>query len=364
MSIGGGSKKTSSSFKNQSDPWDETIPYLQGFLADLGGAANASTPGANADQTAAFSMLKANAQQGNPFTGDIMALAGDQFATADNTGTVRDGYADLQRRLGDTANGKNLNMAGDPYLQGMLTQVGDEVQNRINAQFAAAGRDFSGANQGAVAKGVTSAQLPLLMDWFNNQQGRTDAAARDLFSASGSTASQIAQLDQARNAVRSAGIDTATAATTARDQGANTILQLSQQMKDLPYNDLAQIANLLFPAAGLGQQSSGTQNSTTKSSQWGIGIGDIGKMATALGTLCDVRLKTDIAEVGALADGTPIYAFRYLGSPKVHIGPMAQEVAARIPEAVAELGPDKIMIVDLERATARSAEIMRQRKEA
>lgn len=283
MSFGSKKQKTTSSFDNQSDPWDEVTPYLKDWLGQVGTAGAGGTVGATAGQAAAFDELKDNA--GNPMAGDIGGLARDQLATGDNTGMVRDGYTDLQRRLSGTADGSNLDLSKNTYLQDLLTQVGDDAQNRVNASFAAAGRDFSGANQGAVARGVTSAQAPLLLDMFAKEEGRTDAAARDLFSASGQTAGTIAQLDEARSDLRTQGVETSKAAMEARDAGANTRLKLEQQLKDLPYQDLAQLAQLLFPAAQLGGQSSGTGTSTTKGTSWGFDLKDIGKIASGLGSL-------------------------------------------------------------------------------
>lgn len=352
-----GSKKTTTSSRSQSDPWDETIPFLQDFLKTMGNSSVAQI-GPTGEQLSSYETLKANSKAGNPWSPQIGELAGDQFNAADRTGTVAQGYSDLQRRLRDTADGKNLDLANNTYLQGMLTQVGDDVMNRVNAGFAAAGRDLSGANQSAVAKGVTAAQLPLLLDFFNKEQARTDAAARDLNTSAGNSASQMAALDQVRNAIRSAGIGTANEAMNARDAGANTILNLEQQMKDLKWQDLAQIANLLFPAAGLGQQSSG--KSTSKSSGFSIGIGDIGKGAAALSTLfCDRRLKTDVVQIGAMADGTPLYRFRYHGDDEVRIGPMADEVD---PDAVTTVGG--FLAIDIFAATDRAARIIADRKGA
>lgn len=362
MSFGSKTTKTNQKTTGDVDPWDETVPYLKNLLAKTGSEMGAGTIGATGEQTAAYDALKQNAKAGNPFAGQIEALAGDQFDTPDRSGTVTAGYDDLQRRLSGTADGKNLSIDNNPLLQKMLTQVADDAQNRISAQFAAAGRDFSGAHQGAVAKGVAQAQTPLLLDFLTREQGRTDQAARDLFNAGGNTATTLSNLDQVRSALRSAGIDTAASALEARDAGPNAILNLEQQLKSLPYEDLSKIAALLFPAAGLGQQSEGTAKGTSTTSGFSLGIGDIGKGIGALGTLfCDRRAKTDVEEIGSFADGTPLYRFRYIGSDELHIGPMAQEVAERFPDAVAPNGPGGLLTVDIAKATERSAAIVRER---
>jgi hypothetical protein len=48
----------------------------------------------------------------------------------------------------------------------------------------------------------------------------------------------------------------------------------------------------------------------------------------------DLRLKTDILEVGKTALGLPLYQFRYLGGTERFEGVMAQDVIEKMPEAV------------------------------
>lgn len=358
MSWGSKKSKTDSKFENQSDPWDEATPYLKDWLSQLGQTSTMTAPGMTADQSQAFETLKTNAQQGNPNAGAIAQLATDQLSAPDNSGMVKDAYSDLTRRTSATADGKNLDLGNNEYLQKMLTQVGDDAQNRVNASFAAAGRDFSGANQQAVGRGVTQAQAPLLLDFFNKEQGRTDAAARDLFSGANQTAGQMTALEAQRNAIRTQGIETTKAGMEARDAAPNTMLSLSQQMKDLPIQDLAQLAQLLFPAAQLGSQSSGTGTQTTKSTSVGVNLSDIGKIASGMGTLiCDARVKRDIEHIATAPDGLRLYRFRYLDDDALHMGPMAQEVAALYPDAVVA-SPEGLLMVDVDKATRGAADLM------
>jgi hypothetical protein len=49
----------------------------------------------------------------------------------------------------------------------------------------------------------------------------------------------------------------------------------------------------------------------------------------------DIRLKSDIAQVGQLANGLNLYRYRYLWSDTVYVGVMAQEVAKAYPASVA-----------------------------
>ncbi|MBX9841995.1 MAG: tail fiber domain-containing protein [Xanthobacteraceae bacterium] len=62
----------------------------------------------------------------------------------------------------------------------------------------------------------------------------------------------------------------------------------------------------------------------------------------------DIRLKRDIARVGTLDSGLPLYRYRYLWSDQVHVGVMAQEVADVAPDAVVK-GDDGYLRVNYAR---------------
>ena len=55
-----------------------------------------------------------------------------------------DAYTRLQSQLGDYASGKYLDFESNPYIQKMLSTVGNDVQNRIAGAFAGRGRDVTG----------------------------------------------------------------------------------------------------------------------------------------------------------------------------------------------------------------------------
>jgi hypothetical protein len=64
--------------------------------------------------------------------------------------------------------------------------------------------------------------------------------------------------------------------------------------------------------------------------------------------ISDIRLKRDIAALGQQENGINLHRFRYLWSDTVHVGVMAQEVAARRPDAVLQ-GADGYLRVDYAR---------------
>jgi hypothetical protein len=65
-------------------------------------------------------------------------------------------------------------------------------------------------------------------------------------------------------------------------------------------------------------------------------------------SLSDVRLKADINEVGITVMGLPLYQFRYLDGTDRFEGVMAQDVIAKMPEAVI-MGDDGYYRVDYAR---------------
>lgn len=271
MSLGFSSQKqkTSSKEKSQSDPWDVATPYIKDFLEkDIAPQIGQTGAGPTAAQTGAFNELRTNAQAGNPYAEDTDALAKDLFGTTSRAPMVDDAFAAYDRRMSPTADGKNLDFANNPYMQDMLDRVGGDARTRANETFAGAGRSFSGAHAGAIGRGVTEAQLPLMFDQYNREQGRTDAAAGSLFQGAQSTAAAGQNLDQASATLRSMGIDVGAAALDARNYGPQQILAIEQTLKDMPVEQAAKLAAILFPAGQLGQQSEGS--SKGKSSATGF----------------------------------------------------------------------------------------------
>lgn len=69
----------------------------------------------------------------------------------------------------------------------------------------------------------------------------------------------------------------------------------------------------------------------------GAGASLLGNPAMAPLLFSDRRLKTDVKKVGKTDDGQNVYAYRYKGDKRMHLGLMAQEVERKTPEAVTEV---------------------------
>jgi Chaperone of endosialidase len=75
---------------------------------------------------------------------------------------------------------------------------------------------------------------------------------------------------------------------------------------------------------------------------------DAGAGANVSRITSDIRLKRDVGALGQHANGINLYRFRYLWSDTVHVGVVAQEVAAARPDAVRQ-GADGYLRVDYAR---------------
>jgi hypothetical protein len=103
--------------------------------------------------------------------------------------------------------------------------------------------------------------------------------------------------------------------------------------------------NLLLGLGGMKTSNNGTVGGNLLS-------GILGKFLPS-----DERLKENVAEVGSLNDGLPVYLYNYNGDQTPRIGLMAQDVEKVRPDAVAEIGGFKA--VHYGRATELAAALSR-----
>lgn len=117
-----------------------------------------------------------------------------------------------------------------------------------------------------------------------------------------------------------------------------------------------QTAQLMNQGVAAGAAAMPASVQDTKAAEDNSGLAALGSIAgTALNFLpfSDIHLKEDIDHVGELHDGTPVFSYRYIGSPVKHIGVMAQDIERRRPDAVVR-HPSGFKMVDYDKATERS----------
>jgi hypothetical protein len=173
---------------------------------------------------------------------------------------------------------------------------------------------------------------------YNQDVANQLSAANSLYGAQNSTSGLLAGLNQQGLANQQQGVASSQDALNAQNYTPQQQLALAQLTQSIPAQNLALLAQIGVPIAGLGSQSAGQSQGTQTES----GAQQFGQIASGLGSLAkfmpsDMRLKQDVEPVGTLFDGTPVYGYRYIGAPAYHIGLLAQDVEKTTPNAVIEI---------------------------
>ncbi len=351
----GGQSSSTQTQQSQTAPWQAAQPMLQGILGQIGTGLN--NTGLASAETGALNTLQSNAAQGNPYAGQIggyaQSLLNGGGANA-QAGNVQSNLGTFQSQLTPYANGSMV--GNNPALAAQLAQIQTDVGNSVNGQFAAAGRDLSGANQMAYGRGVAAGEAPVIAAQYNQDVANQINAANSLYNAGNTTAGTLSGMQQNYLANQGQGVTAAQSALDARNYGANATLAEEAQRRGIPVQALSLLTQIGVPIAGLGSQTNGTTTGTQQMSgaqQFGEIAGGIGNLLKYLPS--DMQLKEDIEQVGTLFDGTPVYGYRYKGAPAYHIGLMAQDVERTAPHAVIEINGYKA--VDYRAATEASRRI-------
>lgn len=274
--------KSETKQQSTTEPWKPAQPALTSILGQLQGLIPNSgiTPG----MESAFGQLESNAQQGNPFAGQIGGVVGNLLngggATA-QAPAIQSAFDTFKAQTNPLASNTNYDPMQTPGLADSLKTMMGDIGTSINGQFAAAGRDLSGMNTQTLARGLTQGLAPILTQQYNQNVQNQQGAASNLYNAGNTTGGLLAGLNQQGIANQVQGVTSANDALTAQNYGPATMLQLEQLKQGIPMQNLGLLTQIGVPIAGLGSQSQGT--STTKqpwSQQFGTiagGLGNIGK---------------------------------------------------------------------------------------
>ena len=280
----GGQSSSTQTQQSQTAPWQAAQPMLQGILGQIGTGLN--NTGLTAAETGALDTLQANAAQGNPYAGQIGGYAqsllsgGGANAQASN---VQSNLQALQSQLAPYANGSMIR--NNPALNAQLAQIQTDVGNSVNSQFAAAGRDMSGANQMAYGRGVAAAEAPVIAAQYNQDVANKMAAANTLYNAGNTMANTLSGMQQNYLTNQGQGVSAAQSALDAQNYGANATLAEEAQRRGIPVQALSLLAQIGVPIAGLGSQSNGTTQGTQDMSgaqQFATLAGGIGSLLNPL----------------------------------------------------------------------------------
>lgn len=366
----GGTSKSTSTQQSETAPWAAAQPTLQGILGQI----NSYLPqtGVTGAQTNALNTIEQNASNVGQYAPAVQdytkSLLGGGGAM-NQAGNINNAYQQYYNQTNPLASNTNYDPMQTPGIGDQITAMTDSIKTGINGQFAAGGRDFSGANSKALASGLTAGLAPILTSQYNQNVQNQQGAAGNLYNAGNTTGGLLSGLQQQDLANRGAGVSAISAGQDALNSGAYNTLAAEAQKLNIPLSNLGLLSQIGIPIAGLGGTSSGTGTQTNQMSgaqQFGTIAGGLGSLfggggggssstaANMMKFFSDRRLKEDVEQVGTLFDGTPVYRYRYIGQPAFQIGLMAQDIEKVTPEAVEEINGFKA--VDYKLATDKAVE--------
>lgn len=307
-----GSSEQTQTGTSKVTPWKP----VSGALEQLGSNISGSMPnGLTGAETGALNQWGKIGAGGHQFANQYGQVAKGLLTPTDYGGYAKDAYSDMQSNLGGYASGAMLDPANNPYFAGLMTQLGDSAANRINAGFAAAGRDMSGYNQNSVAQGITEAQLPVLANMYQQNQAQQFQANSMLQGAGYGLSGLLSDLDTAEGNRQLAGIQAGNAAMDARLWGPQQQLAAEGARRQIPLQSYQQYSGLL---GGLGSQfgeqnsSQTMQNSSTPSAMDMIGQ-VVGIGATLMG-MPGMSTTTGAGTTPGTTPGATMQGMKYMPS--------------------------------------------------
>ncbi len=264
----GGESKSTSTQNSTTAPWLEAQPQLQGILGQLSG--NLGNTGVTGAESNALTSLVNNSNAGSatyaPMVADYAKSLLSGGGATDQAGNVNANYQRYVDQTNPLASNTNYDPYQNPGTRDLLATLTGDIKNQVNGSFAAAGRDFSGANSQALGRGLTQGLAPVLLDQYNKNIANQQGAAGNLYNAGNTNAGILAGLQQQKLANQGQGVTAAGQAVDTANAGANATLQAEAQRRNIPVQALGLLAQIGIPIAGLGSQSSGTSNTTNQMS--------------------------------------------------------------------------------------------------
>ena len=260
----GGTFETKQTQSSTTNPWEPAQPMLKGILGQLD--SNLSNTGVTGAESGALTSLVNNAntatsQYAPQIANYAKTLLGGGGAT-DQAGNVNANYQRYVDQTNPLASNTNYNPYDTPGFRDAINTATSDITNSTNGQFAAAGRDFSGANSMALGRGLTQGLAPTIAAQYNQNVNNQQGAAGNLYNAGNTNAGLLASMNQQKLANQGQGIAATGAATEAANYGANATLEAEARRRGIPVQALGLLAQIGIPIAGLGGQSSGTSTGT------------------------------------------------------------------------------------------------------
>jgi len=278
-----GKSETKQTQSSTTNPWEPAQPALKGILGQL--TSNLNNTGVTGAESGALDTLVKNAgtatsQYAPQIEGYAKTLLSGGGAT-DQAGNVNANYQRYVDQTNPLASNTNYNPYDTPGFRDAINTATSDITNSTNGQFAAAGRDFSGANSMALGRGLTQGLAPTIAAQYNQNVNNQQGAAGNLYNAGNTNAGLLASMNQQKLANQGQGIAATGAATEAANYGANATLQAEAARRGIPVQALGLLAQIGIPIAGLGGQSTGQSQGTQQMS----GADQFYKIASGFGAL-------------------------------------------------------------------------------
>ena len=266
--MGGESKQTQTQ-NSTTAPWEAAQPALTGILSQVNqGLGNTAL---NANETGAIDSMVKNAGAASQFAPQIADFAKTLLSgggATDQAGNVNANYQRYVDQTNPLASNTNYDPYSTPGFKDALSTTIADITNSTNGQFAAAGRDFSGANSQTLGRGIMQGVAPTIAAQYNQNVQNQQGAAGNLYQAGNTNAGILAGMNQQKLSNQGQGVTAAGAANEAANAGPNAILAAEAARKGIPLQQLSLLASIGVPIAGLGSQSSGTSTGTKQDSGW------------------------------------------------------------------------------------------------
>jgi len=278
----GGESKSSQTQSSVTEPWKQAQPALQGILSQLQG--NLNNTGLTSNENSALDTLTKNAGTASQFAPQITGLASTLLnggGATDQAGNVNANYQRYVDQTNPLASNTNYDPRSTPGFSDALNAQIADITNNTNGTFAAAGRDFSGANSQTLGRGIAQGIAPTIAAQYNQNVQNQQGAAGNLYNAGNTNAGILSGMQQQDLTNRGQGVSAASAANDAQNAGANATLAAEAARRGIPVQALGLLAQIGIPIAGLG----GTSNGTSTGTQQMSGAQQFATIAGGIGSL-------------------------------------------------------------------------------
>jgi hypothetical protein len=262
-------------------PWEPAQPALQGILSQLQtnlgktGLTGAEDTALTGSTNNAYDWTKQFAPSITGYAKDLLAGGG----ATDQAGNVNQNFLDYKSYTQPLASNTNYNPYDTPGFRDAIDTMKADITNNVNGSFAAAGRDFSGANFNTLGRGITSGIAPTIAAQYNQNVQNQQGAADRLFSGGNTNAGILAGLQQQKLTNQGQGVSAAGQAGAASNVGYDATMAAEAQRRGIPVQALGLLAQIGIPIGALGGQSSGTSTTEKQASplETALGISGIFK---------------------------------------------------------------------------------------